>query len=123
NINTWHVLYDNKYTGFMSAVTTPGVAVARLRAAGPIGDHPISLWHNSFNPIPYLNWPQGPYKDVPGAEFTFKVTSDPGVAPPLVEDFTATDNPWQSNTTGPAKLSLSVDRGAVGSPTTLRASD
>ncbi|HBY97437.1 MAG: hypothetical protein M5U01_03925 [Ardenticatenaceae bacterium] len=120
NINTWHVLYDNRYFGFMSAVTTQGVAVARFRAAGPVGTHAISVWHNSFNSIPYLNWQQGPYKDVPGGEFTFRVTEDAGPPPPLVEDFSATDSPWDSSVRGPGALTLELDRGTVGQQTTLR---
>ncbi|MHB1415532.1 MAG: hypothetical protein ACYC1C_09780 [Chloroflexota bacterium] len=123
NINTWHVLYDNHYLGFMSAVQTKGVAVAHIRAAGPVGDHPISMWHNSFNPIPYLNWQQGPYKDVPGAEFNFQVTADPGPTAAYVEDFSATDNPWPATAEGPGQLALSVDRGIVGQATTLKGSD
>lgn len=120
NINTWHVLYDNRYLGFMSAVTTRGVATAHFRAAGPLGERPVSVWHNSFNPIPYLNWRQGPYKDVPGADFTFRVTAGPGPAAVLVEDFAAVDAPWPVESPGPGKLALSVDRGAVGQVTTLR---
>jgi hypothetical protein len=121
NSNTWHLLYDNRYTGFVSAVTTHGVAEARFRAAGPIGEHAVSIWHNSFNSTPYLNWQQGPYKDTPVASFTYRVTSDPGKVAPLVEDFTATDNPMVAPATaGSAQLSLSADRGPVGTPTTLR---
>ena len=122
NVNTWHLLYDNRYLGFMSAVTTKGVAVARIRAVGVAGEHQISIWHNSFNPIPYLNWQQGPYKDVPGAEFTFKVTDGAAPSGPLVEDFSAADNPWPVNEQGTGKLILSLDRGTVGQPTTLRGS-
>jgi hypothetical protein len=123
NINTWHVLYDNHYLGFMSAVTTRGVAVARFRASGPVGQHHISVWHNSVNPIPYLNYQQGPYKDVPDTEFTFAVTSDPGPSAPFVDNFTATDTPWPVQAQGSGKLALSVDRGPVGQPATLRGSD
>ncbi|MFN8633730.1 MAG: hypothetical protein U0893_07755 [Chloroflexota bacterium] len=123
NINTWHVLYDNHYFGFMSAVTTHGVAVARFRAAGPVGSRLISVWHNSFFGIPYLNWQQGPFKDVPSAEFTFKVTSDPGVLPIAVENFSAADNPWPLPVNPSGALSFSVDRGTVGQPTTLAGSN
>ncbi len=97
---------------------TKGAAVAQFRAAGQVGEHQVSIWRNAYNPIPYLNWDQGPYKDVKsGEEFTFTVTKDPGVIKPLVEDYTAQDNPWAANTQGPAKLSLSLDRGIVGAPT------
>ncbi len=122
NVNTWHVLYDNRYLGFMSAVTTRGRAVARFRAAGPVGSHTISVWHNSYNPTPYLNWQQGPYKDTPGAEFTFQVTGDPGPPSAQVEDFSAADNPLPVKNQTAATLALSVDRGPVGKITTLRGS-
>ena len=123
NINTWHILYDNHYFGFMSAVTTHGVAVARFRAAGPVGDRKVSVWHNSFFGVPYLNWQQGPFKDVPSADFTFKVTGDPGPLPIRVEDFSAADNPWPVSYQTPGKLSFSLDRGPVGQPTTLAGND
>jgi hypothetical protein len=123
NINTWHVLYDNHYLGFMSAVTTHGVAVARFRAAGPVGDRTVSVWHNSFFGVPYLNWQQGPFKDVPSANFTFRVTSDPGPLPIQVENFSATDNPWPVPYQTSGALSFSLDRGAVGQPTTLSGSN
>lgn len=71
----------------------------------------------------YLNWKQGPYKDVPGAEFTFRVTADEGLPAVLIEDFSDTDAPWPSSHQGPGELSLSVDRGAVGDPTILRGSN
>jgi hypothetical protein len=123
NINTWHVLYDNHYLGFMSAVTTKGVAIARFRAAGPVGNHQISVWHNSVNAIPYLNFQQGPFKDVPVGSFTFQVTSDPGLPTQRIDDFSATDSPWPSSVQGPGKLVLTHDRGTVGQPTTLRGSN
>jgi hypothetical protein len=122
NIDTWHVLYDNHYFGFMSAVTTRGVAVARFRAAGPVGERQISVWHNSFFGIPYLNWQQGPFKDVPSAAFSFKVTADTGPLPVNIEDFSAIDNPWPIPTQATGVLSFSLDRGTVGQPTTLTGS-
>ncbi|MDE3074099.1 MAG: hypothetical protein KGJ86_01605 [Chloroflexota bacterium] len=122
NSNTWHVLYDNRYLGFVSAVTTGGVAVARFRAAGPVGDRAISIWHNSWNSTPYLNFQQGPYKETPVAGFSFKVTGDPGPWAPQIDDFKATDNPLPGDTKGPGKLSLTVDRGTVGTPTVLQGS-
>ncbi len=124
NLNTWHVLYDNKYVGFVSAVTTNGIATAHFRAAGPVGDHVIAAWNNSYNPTPYLAWDTSPFKDIPGpgTEFTFRVTSDPGPAAPQVEPYSPTDMPWPSNTRGPAKLTLSVNQGTVGQPIELRGS-
>lgn len=122
NINTWHILYDNHYLGFMSAVTTRGVATARFRAPGPVGTHQISVWHNSVNTIPYLNFQQGPFKDVPVGNFTFATTSDPGLIAPQIDNFSATDNPWPISGTTTGTLRLSVDRGVVGQTTTLSGS-
>ncbi len=122
NINTWHLLYNNHYLGFISGVTNKGVAVARIRAAGPVGEAQISVWHNSYNPIPYLNYLQGPYKAVPSADFAFNVTSDPEIANEQVEDFSSTDNPWPVQVDGSGKLDLSVDRGTVGTETTIQGS-
>ncbi len=122
-INTWQVLYDNRYLGYVSAVTTRGEAIARFRAAGPVGKHVISVWHNSFATSPYLNWDKGPFGAVPsGIEFTFDVTEDVGVEPIVVEECAADDGPWASYTTGPATLTVTPDRGIVGQTVTLRAS-
>jgi hypothetical protein len=121
SVNTWQILYDNHYLGFASAVTTDGVAVARFRAAGPVGSHIIQAWNNAYNSTPYLAWDTSPFKDdftVP-ATFTFQATSDPGYIPPQVDDFSETDAPWPLDQVYPAKLALSVDRGVVGQPTTL----
>src|SRR5581483_2006531 len=121
-VNTWHLLYDNHYTGFLSAVMTHGVATAQIRAAGPVGNRAISVWHNSYFSTPYLNWQDGPNKDVPDAKFTFRVTSDQGAPAVQLDNFQATDNPWPVDSPGPGKLSLSVDRGPVGQPLTLSGS-
>jgi hypothetical protein len=125
NLNTWHLLYDNRYLGFASAVTTDGVAVARFRAAGPVGKHYIAAWNNSYNSAPYLAWATGPFRDIPGpgTVFTFEVTEDQGPAEPLIEDYSRMDHPWPQNRTGPARLTLTVDRGPVGQPTTLSGRD
>jgi hypothetical protein len=120
-INTWQILYDNTYLGYASAVTTDGVAVARFRAAGPVGSHVIQAFNNSYNSTPYLAWDTSPFRndfEVPQT-FTFQVTSDPGYLPPEVDDLSETDDPWPVEGTFPGNLALSVDRGAVGDPTTL----
>ncbi len=122
-INTWQVLYDNRYFGYASAVTTRGHAIARFRAAGPLGKHVVSVWHNSFAISPYLNWDKGPFKAVPsGVELTFDVTEDRGVQPILIEDCPEDDAPWASHTQGPASVALTPDRGIVGQAITLEAS-
>jgi hypothetical protein len=122
SLNTWHILYDNRYLGCATAVTTNGVAVARFRATGPVGAHIISAWNNSFNNTPYLAWSTGPFRDIPGpgTELIFATTADERAPEALVEDFASTDDPWPSLRSGPGSLSLSVDRGTPATPTTLR---
>ena len=39
--STWVVNWDNQELGCVSAAGTRGRAVARFRAAGPVGDHAI----------------------------------------------------------------------------------
>jgi hypothetical protein len=42
--NTWVVNWDNRGVGLVTAAGTRGSAVARFRAAGPVGDHFIKLY-------------------------------------------------------------------------------
>ncbi len=76
--NTMGVRYDNKYAGFVSAVTTRGTATFQVRAAGPTGQHVLQLTGASPG-MPYLNLQQSPVAHVP-AEFQwlFTVTRDAG---------------------------------------------
>ncbi len=123
-MNTWHLLWDNHYFGLMTAVTTRGLGVARFRAAGPAGMHLIAAWNNSYQSAPYLAWDSSPFQDEfrSGIDFAFRVTEDQGPPPPEMDDFSADDNPWPFEVSGPGKLKLSADRGPVGQTTTLRGS-
>jgi hypothetical protein len=123
-VNTWQLLYDSKYLGFASAVTTDGVAVAQFRAAGPVGRHYIQLWNNSWQQTPYMAWDTSPSRDdfSVGQTLTFDVTSDPGLIPTQIDDLSETDNPWPIEQTYAGQLALSVDRGIVGTPTKLTGS-
>jgi hypothetical protein len=123
NVNTWHLLYDNKYLGFLSAVTTRGVAVARFRAAGPVGDPVVGVWRNAYFPYPYLATaasPLGTAGGGTGTQLVFRVTEDAGAPECYVEDFASTDDPWPSLTTGPAALAVYPDRGLAGEPFELQ---
>jgi hypothetical protein len=124
NINTWQILYDNTYLGFATAVQTNGVAIAQFRATGPVGTHVIQAWNNSYNSTPYLAWDTSPFRDVIDvpATFTFETTSDPGYIEPQIRDLSERDAPWPVEGDFPGMLSLTVDRGAVGAPTTLSGS-
>ncbi len=121
-VNTWQLLWDNHYFGMMTGVTTRGVGVARIRAAGPAGVHHIAAWNNSHHTAPYLGWDNCPFQDefAAGLDFQFTVTRDEGVLPPGADDFAAFDNPMDVDNPGPGTLDLAPDRGIVSSKTMLR---
>lgn len=81
--NTMGVLYDNKYTGFLSAVTTRGTGRAIIRAAGTLGQHEIRVTDASAA-TPYLNTEQSPRK-LPQFKFVFTVTEDNGAPSSTLE--------------------------------------
>ena len=76
------VRYDNQYTGYISGVTTRGVATGYIRAAGPPGIHAIEFSGAGNHGGGYLNNQQSPYASLfpkDGAfRFTFTVTEDRG---------------------------------------------
>lgn len=127
--NTMGVIYDNKFTGFISAVTTRGTARAVIRAAGPVGQHEVRVTDASAA-SPYLNAEQSPRK-LPQFKFAFAVTKDGG-APAAAMDWPG-GSPVAASTTltrttvsgaAPApgvKASLSSGSGPVLSKTTLQA--
>jgi hypothetical protein len=70
------LLYDNKYAGAMMANWTRGVAVAHIRASGPVGRHTIEAADAiSFK---YLNIQQSPIPWGTGYLLSFNVTKDNG---------------------------------------------
>ncbi|MBI4336372.1 MAG: hypothetical protein HY683_00885 [Chloroflexi bacterium] len=84
--NTMAVLYDNKYTGLVTAVTTRGTAVVRVRAAGPDGLHTIQL-AGAISGTPSLGLQQSPASHIAmDHSWTFEVTKDAG-APPNTLDW------------------------------------
>lgn len=78
------VLYDNKYTGFISAVTSRGSAVFQVRAAGPPGKHAVRL-NSAGKAVPYINIQQSPFSYLPQFNFLFTVTKDAGPPPDRVD--------------------------------------
>ena len=129
--NTWGVTYDNKYTGFITAVTTRGTAAAGFRAAGPVGKHTIDIWH-AGQAVPYINWEQSPQAHIPVFNVTFEVSKD-GIAPPLTLEeprgpavtpatiAITTASSEVVGTSGSVSATISPASGAVLSPVTLRA--
>ncbi len=82
-MDTVAVLWDNKYVGFLSSVTTRGQAVATIRAAGPVGKHTLELVPASAT-TPYLNIKQSALSYLGFKRYTFTVTKDAGPPPPKV---------------------------------------
>lgn len=78
--NNRQILYDNGYTGWLSAITTRGTATATIPATGAPGRHVIQVARGAFT-FPYLNPAQSPRPDIPVFEFPFTVTDGPPVLP------------------------------------------
>lgn len=83
--DTRTVMYDNDYVGFMSAVTTNGVARAVIPATGEPGPHQIQVLRGAYT-FPYRNPAQSPRPDIPTFDFVFTVTDGEPVLPEDIED-------------------------------------
>jgi hypothetical protein len=77
---SWVLLYDNKYTGFMSTVTTGGTARFDVPATGHAGRHILEILHTDFG-SPYRNTQQSPVPDRPQFKFAFTITPGAPVLP------------------------------------------
>lgn len=115
--NTRTVLWDNVYTGFMSAVTTDGHARAVIPAAGEPGPHRISIARGAFT-FPYLNPQQSPRPDIPVFEATFTVTEGEPVLPPPLEDQNPAPRPRDGDepTAAGPSITTDVEAGPVETP-------
>ena len=82
--NSWDLLYDNKFTGWMSAVTTHGSAHFIIPATGSVGRHLLEVLHGAFT-FPYRNMQQNPEPDRPRWAIPFTITAGPAVLPPPPE--------------------------------------
>jgi hypothetical protein len=82
--NSWMLVYDNGFTGWVSSVSTGGTAQFTIPATGATGTHVLRLVHGAFT-FPYLNPEQNPQPDRarPRAEFT--LTPGDAVLPPAPE--------------------------------------
>ncbi len=78
--NSWELMYDNAFTGWMSAVTTHGSANFTIPATGQAGDHVLEIIHGDFT-FPYRNPEQNPAPGRPRFALLFKVTPGTPVLP------------------------------------------
>lgn len=83
--NSWLLLYDNAFTGWISAVTTAGSARFTIPATGAPGAHVIEILHGDFT-FPYRNMQQSPAPDRPRFVRHFTVTEGPPVLPAEAPD-------------------------------------
>jgi hypothetical protein len=82
---SWNILYDNKFTGWASSVTTHGAASFTIPATGHVGDHVIEVLHGQFG-APYRNQEQSPQPDRPRFFIPFTVTPGDPVLPIAAEE-------------------------------------
>jgi hypothetical protein len=118
--NTWVANWDNRSIGFVTAAGTRGSAVARFRAAGPVGDHFIKLY-TGWQGQSYLNFEQAPNAYLPRPDFTFRTTSGPSSIPDIYADEYQPYALSDSEVHVPnGRLSVSPAQGPVGAETVLR---
>ncbi len=118
--NTWVVNWDNNGIGFVTAVSTHGSAVARFRAAGPAGDHPIKIY-TGWQGQSYLNFQQAPNAYLPRPDFTFRITPGRSSTPvAYAEPYQPYPVPEPEVRVANAKINLSPTQGPVGARAMLR---
>jgi hypothetical protein len=118
--NTWVVNWDNSAAGFVTAVSTKGSAVARFRASGHVGDHPVKVY-TGWQGQSYLNHEQAPNAYLPRPDFVFRVTPGRSNTPAAyAEPYQPYPLPEPEVRIADAKISLSPTQGPVGTRAMLR---
>jgi hypothetical protein len=118
--STWVVNWDNNAVGFVTAVSTHGSAVARFRAAGPVGDHPVKIY-TGWQGQGYLNFQQAPNAYLPRPDYTFRVTPGRSSTPAAyAEPYQPYALPNPEVQLANAKVSLTPTQGPVGTRAILR---
>jgi len=118
--NTWVVDWDNRGVGFVTAAGTRGSAVARFRAAGPVGDHFVKIY-TGWQGQSYLNFQQAPNAYLPRPDFTFRTTSGRSPTPDAYADeYQPYRLPEPEIQVANGKLSLNPTQGPVGTHIMLR---
>jgi hypothetical protein len=90
------LLWDNKFSGQLTANWSRGVAVTHIRASGPAGKHVVYL--DDSVTFGYMNIPQSPVPWAISKKFIFTVTKDSG-RPAARIDWPMTMAPTTSPTT------------------------
>lgn len=83
--SSWELTYDNRFTGWFSAVTTAGHAQAVIPATGSVGPHVLKILHGSFT-FPYMNMQQSPDPTRPTFTEIFTIIEGDPVIPPRADE-------------------------------------
>lgn len=117
--NTWVVNWDNRGLGFVTAVSSHGSAIARFRASGPVGDHPVKIY-TGWQGQSYLNFQQAPNAYLPRPDFTFRTMPGRSPAPAAYEDtYQPYALPDPEVHIAKATISVKPSQGPVGTSTML----
>jgi hypothetical protein len=111
--------WDNRNLGWVSAAGTHGSAVARFRAAGPIGKHVIKVY-TGWQGESYLNYEQSPVARLPRPQFIFTVTPGPPAAPVYAEPYPQQPIPQTERSAAGVILTISPTQGPVGTQAVIR---
>jgi hypothetical protein len=117
--STWVVNWDNDSLGWVSAAGTRGSAVARFRAAGPVGDHVVKLY-TGWQGQSYLNYEQSPVAHLPRPQFTFRTTPGGPAPGAYAEPYQPQAIPQTEVQVAGATLALAPTQGPVGTRAMLR---
>ena len=117
--STWVVNWDNTLLGFVSAASSKGSAVARIRATGPQGLHVVHVL-TGYQGQGYLNHEQAPNSYLPRPRFTFQTTAGRAASAGYVEPYQRQPVPPTEVDVGGATLALSPTQGPIQTKATLR---
>jgi hypothetical protein len=110
--STWVVNWDNQELGIVTAAGTRGSAVARFRAAGPVGDHTVKLY-TGWQGQAYLNYEQSPVADLPRPQFTFRTTPGTHGSATYAEPYKPQPTPKPEVVPAAASIQLEPRQGPV----------
>jgi len=91
---SWMLLYDNRFTGWMSSITTHGSARVAIPAVGRAGPHILEVLNSDFGSV-YRNMQQSPQPDRPRFKMGFTITPGPPVLPQPPEQQLQADVRWR----------------------------
>lgn len=117
--NSWTLVYDNGFTGWVSSVSTGGTARFTVPATGSPGTHVLRLVHGAFT-FPYLNPEQNPVPDRPRPRAEFRLVEGEPVLPAPAEAQRQTAV-WSLPPAG--DLAVTPAFAGVGDPVTVEATD